>query len=548
MARANESSAELAPAMPSAAEARPEAKARANESNVELAPAMPSAAETRPEAKVVVGIVVDQLRSDYVEKFFSLYGENGFKRLWSEGMVYTNGTFDFVSPERASATASIYTGANPSYHGIIGNRYLDRKTLRVKACVDDASFRGLNTSELTSPAPLLVTTLSDELKIATNGHAKVYSVAPERDMAVIAGGHAADAVVWMNDDDGQWSSSMFYGKNLPTWLTTYNRRSGTSYDFRNLKWTPYYSPGVYLYSIYDGAPTAFVHTFSEKNIRRYKTSALINDEVSALARNFLLNDGLFGHDNTTDMLCLGFYAGNYDHQSEQYSSLELQDIYCRLDRNIAEVLSAVEQKVSKDNMLVFLTSTGYTDVHQPAVGNYSLPTGEVRMERCIVLLNMYLGALYGTGSYAEASFMNQIYLNHKLLEEKQLKLKDVQERCIEFLGQMSGVKRVFASVELMGGLGNDAVRNTYHAERSGDLILEIAPGWAVVDERWNEKRWVSRAQVPMPVVFFGLDIEPGHSGTPLPYDAIAPTVTSLLKVKTPNACAAGPLQLSTADR
>ena len=499
------------------------------------------------QPKVVVGIVVDQLRSDYVEKYFSLYGENGFKRLWNEGMVYTKGTFDFSTPERASATASIYTGANPSYHGIIGNRYLDRRTLRVKGCVDDASFRGINTSELTSPVSLLVTNIADELKIATNGHAQVFSVAPERDMAVLAGGHAADAVLWMNDDDGQWCSSQFYGKNLPTWVSTYNRRNGTDYDFRKLKWTPLYSPGVYLYSIYDGAPKAFVHTFSEKNIRRYKTSALVNDEVSAMARNFLQN-GLFGHDNTTDMLCVGFYAGNYDHQSEQYSSLELQDIYCRLDRNIADVISAVEQKVGKDNMLVFLTSTGYNDVQQPSVGDYSLPTGEVRMERCTVLLNTYLGALYGPGTYAEASFLNQIYLNHTLLEEKQLKIKDVQERCIEFLGQMSGVKRVFASVELMGGLGSDAIRNTYHAERSGDLILEVAPGWAVVDERWNEKRWVSRAQVPMPVVFFGLGIEPGKSDTPLPYHVIAPTVTSLMKVKVPNACAAGPLQMSVSNR
>lgn len=499
------------------------------------------------QPKIVVGIMVDQLRSDYVEKYFSLYGENGFRRLWTEGMVYTNGTFDFVLPERASATASVHTGANPSYHGIIGNRFLDRKTLRVKACVDDASFRGLNTSELTSPAPLLVTTIADELKIATNGHAQVCSVAPERDMAVLAGGHAADAVLWMNDDDGQWCSSSFYAKNLPSWLETYNRRSGTSYDFRKLKWTPFYSPGVYLYSVYDGAPDAFVHTFSEKNIRRYKTSALVNDEVSALARNFLLN-GLFGHDNTTDMLCLGFYAGNYDHQAEIYSSLELQDIYCRLDRNIADVISAVEEKVGKDNMLVFLTSTGYNDVQQPSVGNYSLPTGEVRMERCTVLLNTYLGALYGPGTYAEASFLNQIYLNHKLIEDKQLKIKDVQERCIEFLGQMSGVKRVFASIELMGGQGSDAVRNTFHAERSGDLILEVAPGWAVVDERWNEKRWMSRAQVPMPVVFYGLDIEPDKSDVPLPYDAIAPTVTSLMKVKSPNACAVGPLQMSTSGR
>lgn len=500
------------------------------------------------QPKMVVSIVIDQLRSDYLEKYSSLYGENGFKRLMTEGRVYTHGGFDFVFPERASATASLYTGADPAYHGIIGNRYLDRRTLRVKGCVEDNAFNGINTSEKVSPEPLLVTTLADELKIATDGHAIVISVAPENDMAVIAGGHAADEVIWMNDNDGQWASTQFYGKSVSSWISTYNRRSGTDYDFRKLKWAPLYSPGAYLFSSYDSSPKAFVHTFSEKNIRRYKTSALINNEVSAMARNYLLNNGAFGHDDVTDMLCLGFYAGNYDHQSEEYSSLELQDIYCRLDQNIAEVLTAVEKKVGKENMLVLLTSTGYSDIQQPSVGHYSLPTGEVRMERCTVLLNTYLGALYGPGTYAEASFLNQIYLNHALLEEKQLKLKDVQERCIEFLGQMSGVKRVFSSVELMGGLGNDAVRNSYHAERSGDLILEVAPGWAVVDDRWDEKRWVSRAQTPMPVIFLGEGIDAGMFDTPLPFDAIAPTMASLLKIKTPNGCASGPLQLTAAGR
>ena len=506
-----------------------------------LAVLLPLTAWAQP--KVAVTIIVDQLRADYVEKFSSLYGDNGFKRLWNEGCVYTHGTFDYATPDRSSATATVCTGASPSYHGIIGNRYLDRKTLRVKSCIDDAAYQGIHTAEQTSPVPLQVTTMADELKMATGGRALVYSVAPERDMAVIAGGHAADGVLWMSDAEGLWASSTFYGKSVPAWLNTYNRRGGTSYDFRNLKWTPYFSPTMYVYPLGEEAPKAFCHTFSEKNIRRYKTSALINDEVSAIARN-ILNNTRIGYDDTPDMLCVGFYAGSYDHQSELFGSLELQDIYCRLDHNIAELLSAVEEKVGKGNMLVLLTSTGYVDVQQPIVGSYLMPTGEVRMERCQVLLNTYLGALYGAGNYAEASFMNHIYLNRDLLEEKQLKLRDVQERCIEFLGQMSGVKRAYASIELTNGQGSEAVCNAYYAERSGDIILEVMPGWAVVDERWNEKQWVSLARVPMPVVFWGEGIAAGRTDVPLPASTIAPTVSARLNIGIPNACAADPLPLA----
>lgn len=489
--------------------------------------------------KVVVGIVVDQLRSDYIEKFTDLYGEEGFKRLWKEGLVYPNGSYDFTSPDRSSATASVYSGTEPCYHGIVGNRYLERKTLRAKSCVDDDVAQGIRTADRTAPSKLLVTTIADELKIATKGSSQVYSVAAERDMAVLAGGHAADAVLWINDADGQWASSTFY-KNVPNWLSSFNRRPGSQFDFKSIKWTPYFPSGMYKYSVSEDAPKDFCHTFNEKNARRYKTSAIVNDEVTEVAKTCLMSTS-FGRDNAPDMLCIGYYAGNYDHQSEQYSSFELQDIYCRLDRNIAAIIRTVSERVGLENAVIFLTSTGYTDIHEPAIGKFALPTGEVRVERCTTLLNMYLGALYGTDNYVEGAFRNEIFLNHKLIEDKQLKMREVLGRCSEFLGQMSGVKRAYVSAELVAETGTNAYSNAYNDEYSGDIRLEIAPGWAVVDERWGEKIWTSRAHIPTPVIFFGGGIKANYDTTPISVDVIAPTISSLLKITSPNACAAQPL-------
>lgn len=493
--------------------------------------------------KVVVGIVVDQLRADYLEKYAHLYGDEGFKKLFAEGRVYTNGYFAHANPDRSSAVASVYSGSTPYYHGITGNRFLERKSMRVSAVVDDAAYEGINTDEGSSPARLLVTTLTDELKMATKGHSYVMSVAPERDMAILAGGHAPNAVIWLAEDKAMWASSNYYN-GVPTWVRPFNHRVGTQFDWNNMEWEPYYPTGVYSYSVYDGAPKAFRHTFrgaAVETVRRYKTTACINDEVTQLAQACIAGS-MFGRNKITDMLCVGYYAGNYEHAPEWEASLELQDIYCRLDRNIADLLRAVDEKVGIDNALFFITSTGYADVHMPDSKILTLPTGELKMDRCVALLNMYLGALYGKDNYVEGSYLNELYLNHALIEKRQLSMQELQERCTEFLSQMAGVKRVYPSLDLLSGAADADMRGSYNSDRSGDLILEVTPGWTLVDDRWNERVGYNRAHVPVPVIMYGAGLTAGMSRVPIAVESIAPTVAHILRVSAPNACSARPLE------
>ena len=183
--------------------------------------------------KLVVGLTIDQLRMDYIEAFSSMYGERGFKRLWKEGRVYRNAEYDFTDVDKASSVAAIYSGANPFVNGIVGDSWLDRGSLRVINCVDDSDFMGVYTSESTSPNRLKVSNLSDELMIATQGGAEVYSIAPTREMAVLSAGHASKGAFWLNDETGKWSGTTYYG-NFPSWVSTYNDRQGLDFRINNL--------------------------------------------------------------------------------------------------------------------------------------------------------------------------------------------------------------------------------------------------------------------------------------------------------------------------
>ena len=502
-----------------------------------------SAVKAAEVPKVVVSIVVDQLRSDYLEKFAHLYGEDGFKKLFAEGRVYTNGYFSHAAPDRSSGTASVYTGTTPYYHGITGNHFMQRKNLRVVGIVDDEVSKGINTDEMTSPHRLLATTLTDELKVATKGHAYVCSVAPERDMAVLAGGHAPNAVLWLSEDCSKWATSAYYG-SIPAWTRPYNHREGTRFDWKDMAWEPYYATGVYSYSVYDDDLREFRYTFRKGDaeaVRRYKTSALINEEVTMLAKSCVANS-MLGRNKTTDMLCVGYYAGNYEHSSESVRPIELQDIYCRLDRNISELIRAVEEKVGVGKALFVITSTGYADAHRPDSKLFSLPAGELKMERCCALLNIYLGALYGKDNYVEGSYLNEIYLNQDLIEKRQLKIKEVLGRSSELLSQVSGVKRVYPSLDLISGTASAEVCGSYNADCSGDLILEVSPGWTLIDERWNERVYYNRTHVPVPIIFYGAGFEPQCNRVPVAVENIASTVAHILRISAPNACATRPLE------
>lgn len=351
-----------------------------------------------PIPRLIIGLTIDQLRSDYLETFSVLYGEKGIKRLMKEGRVYKNASYSFVEPDRASSVAALYTGTSPSVNGIVSEYYLDNTTLRSRNCVEDPAFMGFYTEEATSPSQLLTSTLADELKVATRGKGLVYAIAPYREAAIFEAGHAGNGAFWINDETGKWSGTTYYD-DFPWWVSRYNDQKSIDFRLNNLIWTPLLPVDRYKYLTSNWEQDTFRHKFDDiksRKYRKFKTSPFVNEEVNNLVEDFLESTPL-GQDEFPDLLALTYYAGNYENKGTLEYALEMQDAYVRLDKNIEKLLELVDKKIGLGNVLIFITSTGYSDNDGPDLNRYRIPGGEFHLNRCATLLNMYLMATYGEG-------------------------------------------------------------------------------------------------------------------------------------------------------
>ena len=505
-------------------------------SNAQDAPQVPS---------LVVNIVIDQLRSDYLDAFTPLYGQGGFQRLKEQGRYYSQAEYPFSAPDPASAMACLMTGTSPYANGIVGDRWLDRQTLLPVFCVDDTTYPGIHTDEKSSPKHLAVSTIGDELKVSSEGKSIVYSIAPTREAAVLGAGHAGNCAFWLDDWTGRWASSLYYD-SYPDWATQYDVRSSLEDRINDITWKPLNEQVEnFHYFVSDGAKgKPFSHKFkSNRKFREFKATACVNDEVNLFAKEAIEKAGL-GTDAVTDLLTLTYYAGAYDHQSAMTYGMELQDTYARLDRQLEDIFEFVEQKVGINKTLFIVTSTGYFDSEEMMdLSKYRIPTGVFSITKARALLNMYLIAVYGPGDYVETNIDNQIYLNLKLIENRNLNLTEVLDRCSAFLIQLSGVKDVYTSQRLALGAGTPGIsklRNAYNPKCSGDILIQVSPGWVLKDEDKHEQSLSRESYLSFPLFFFGANIVPEKVRIPVSIDQVAPTVAQALRIRAPNACPQAP--------
>lgn len=499
--------------------------------------------------RLVVNILIDQLRTDYLETFAPLYGDEGFKLLMSEGRFYSDVQQPFTPVDRASATATLMTGATPNVHGVPGLTWLSRKTLQPVYCVDDSRYAGLETAEKSSPGYLLTSTLADELKHATARKALVYSIAPERDMAVLLAGHAADGAFWLSDERGLWAGTSFYGK-MPDWVARYNATEMPAQTISRSKWEPTYDNAypsfVYYHALADEKAKQFKHTFTGSNrYRIFKTSALVNEEVMRLAKRSAEATKL-GTDATPDILSIGLYAGTFGGQELSASPSELQDTYVRLDQVLASLIQTFRQRYGKDKVLFVVASTGYdASAYTPTI-----EAGTFNLSRAAMLLNMFLSAKFGQAQYVEASYGHQIYIDHKVVEQQQLQLTDVLSESEAFLAQMEGVSDVYSARSLAVAVRTpelSLVRGGWSPARSGDIVLEILPGWKIISENNSETTNKGQPYTPYPLFLLGPEVEPAHLSVTQTATAIAPTLASSLRIRAPNASREPPLALRNGE-
>ena len=439
-----------------------------------------AAQSVAPTPRLVVNIQVEQLRTDLLEDFLPAFSDDGLRRLLSEGLVYTNASFDFKPVDLASATATLATGTCPFYHGITGTEWLDRETLRPQSILADAEYK-------LSPEAIAVSTLGDELKIATNGRGKVYAFATSAECAILSAGHAADGAAWIHK--GTWTSTPYFTKqNL--WLAN------------------------------------FCHD--------YIPDADVNMSV-AKAALYCLSQAAMGEDDNPDIL---------------YVTLTAQpdiDGYLSLDQSVSYILGAIDGHLPRERVLFVLTGTDTTEEEEDKknVSNerFRIPTGKFNVNRTANLLNMYLGGLYGAASYVETCFHNQLFLNHKLLEKKNLNLSEVLGASQAFLLQISGVRNVYTSLQLLTSDSRhvEQIRNGFNIDRCGDILIDILPGWQFVDEQAHTNYTSRTGVIPFPIIFYAPHIAAQRVATAVTADHIAPTVARSLRIRAPNACSVRPL-------
>jgi len=501
-------------------------------------PARAQKLSTEHRPRLVVGIVIDQMDGHRLESMLPVLGDDGLKMMWTRSYNRTNATLDFDTPDRSSAVASIYTGATPFQHGITGNRWMNRRTLMTVSAVDDDNYAGFGTIDPTSPGRLLASNLADQIKLMSGGRSKIVSVAIERDAAVLAAGHEADAVLWLSETDAGWCSTNYYGE-MPQWVLAENDST-----WRNPEWRALYSPGVYLPVSYENM-RLFTHTFRKRDMADYRTTPLANDRVTEMALKAVSTMDL-GSDDHPDLLMLTLYGGRFSGMPDNSAlSFENQDIYMRLDRNIAELIETVSGKIGLNNVLFFLTSTGYGQPVQPVPQTSRIPNGTVSMERACALLNLYLSAKLGSGNYIETFYKNHIFLNHKFIEEKNLPMHTVIENGIDLLVQVSGIGNVISLRNLMSTVPDaESVRkrNMFHKNCSGDFILEALPGWKIEDERNEVTYYRQPVSGSFPILFYGNGVRAEVNHEPVSAGIIAPTVAYIVGCAAPNASTHPPLR------
>jgi hypothetical protein len=495
---------------------------------------LPATANEAP--RLVVSIVVDQLRSDYLHYFRSTFGEKGFKRLQTEGLSCHSVNFGFPNLSQSASTTVIYTGAYPCHNGITGDYQYNPATDRETSIVADNRYLGNYTSDRFSPRALLASTVGDELKIASQGQSLVYAIAPNAAEAILAGGTYANGAFWLDDYSGKWATSTYY-KDFPAYVDRFNATEAIG-NYTEKHWTqscPHYA----------GLPCSnqkktFSHKFTKANPNRFieiKQTALINTEITNLALCFLENAGL-GARLCSDMLALTYYAGNchLGPEQEEYTS-EIQDTYYRLDRELERLFEAIDQKVGLKHTLILLTSTGYYDAPRRLPPGFA-PVGEFHPNRCTALLNLYLMALYGQGNWVSAYHNRQIFLNKKLTEDQQISWSDFVHNAAEFVSQFSGVQDIVTAGQwYVDDQENAAARRRgVHKNSSGHLLLELQPGWVIVDDKALRKEPDRDVTNLAPLFLLGQTIRRGPLERPIPATAIAPSLAFLLRIRTPNAC------------
>lgn len=502
--------------------------------------------------KLVVGIVIEQMRQDYLDKFWNFFSDKGFKKLAINGSYCKNANLNFSLTQTAPGYATIVTGAEPSVHGIVSDFWYNYLTSKKEIAIVDKSQKNIGESSSPisfSPINLLSTTFSDEAKIFNSNKSKIISMSLDATGAVLSGGFAANAAFWFDEISGKWISSSYYCKNLPKWVIEQNNKKMPD-EYLQRFWLPMlaseklksYDYDSLVYKMgFDGVYKSFPYNYSEirKFIPKYELLKMIpegNNHLTDLAVAAIYEENL-GKNEITDFLFINYSVTENIGKLFGPQSAEILDVFIRLDQNIAHLIEVLEDVVGKNNILIYLTSNhGIAEIPQYSIDN-KLPSGIYRQHYIIALLKSYLKSIYGEGDWILDYNNNQIYLNKILIEDSRISLQEFQEKIISFVINSNGIMNAISSHQFQNIIFNTGMpqkmQNSYNQKRSGDIMIALKPGWLEDIAFSTDHNSGYSYDTHVPLIFYGWKIKKQVILNKINITDIAPTISNILNTPPP---------------
>jgi len=506
--------------------------------------------------KLVVGLMVDQMRWDYLYRFADRYGEGGFRRMLDEGFSCENNIINYVPTVTAIGHSSVYTGSVPAIHGIAGNNWIVQQTGQSMYCTQDDSVDGVGTSGKEgkqSPRNLLVSTVTDELKLATNFRSKVIGIAMKDRGGILPAGHFADAAYWFEGKTGHWISSTYYMAELPQWVKDFNAQNLAEKYLRE-DWHPLYPIETYTNSIaddndYEGkwpgeeAPTLPRRTselMEDAGYELIKTTPAGNTLTLDLANAAILHERL-GNNPTgaTDFLCVSLSSTDYVGHRYSIPSVEIEDTYLRLDRELAAFFDGLDTAVGKGNYTFFLTAD-HAVAYNPRFYMDRGGNGGYLYGRHILREINSLSSAFGADRLVMSLDNYQVHLDYAALEKSGADVVQVKKEIVKVLKRTEGVSHV---IDMETGEGmllpqplREKIVNGYSRKNSGVIHILTEPQWYAGTPRstgTTHGTW-SPYDSHIPLVFMGWGVHHGTTNRETQITDIAPTISALLHIHEPN--------------
>ena len=512
--------------------------------------------------KLVVGIVIDQMRWDYLYRYQKRYTDGGFKRLLNEGFSCENTVIPYVPSVTAIGHTCIYTGSVPSIHGIAGNNFV--KNGKKVYCTDDDTVKpvGANSEAgLMSPRNLWVTTIGDEMKIASNGRAKVVGVALKDRASILPAGHNPDGAFWFDDKSGNFITSTYYMNQLPKWVEAFNGKKLPEH-YLSEKWNTLYPKDTYIESTSDEneyengikkgvkatLPLNLPELYKKYGYNIIRNTPFGNSLTFDMAKAAIDGEQL-GADDETDLLAVSCSSTDYIGHQVGTHAVETEDTYLRLDKTIADFLSYLDTKVGKGNYLVFLCADHGAMNNVRFLQNRRIPAGNWDDGVAAKKLNEVLAKEYPNTSDLVKTVMNyQVFFNREVIKNQHLDFAKIKQTVVDFLKEDSCVLYACDMEKTMTESIPEEVKyrivNGYNRERSGDIQIVLKPNFYTHGMKGTDHGAWNLYDTHIPLVFMGWGIKHGATTKRTFMTDIAPTIGALIHVQAPNGCVGQPISFT----